>query len=302
MAATHALRSVMTLALGLAPIALGLGLVHCAAEEEAPKKSSATTAAGGSSVEEARKYFIANVYPTVQSTCAGGCHDKGQKGAPIYLSENGEGSYNAIESTPGYIATPTASPLLQKGLHSGPALTEAQSKTLDAWLVLEANARKLSAGDGRPANLRAGFAAFGACMSYKRWTELKLDTISLTQCDGNAGSCRSCHSAGQSSLWLSENSMETFTKFSQFPYVQKLVVGRVNASGAFDGLENSRRMIDKGTEAQQQQANSHPRFSITSELSGNLTTFVAETLSNMNAKRCENADKPDAGPDAAPAK
>lgn len=123
-----------------------------------------------------------------------------------------------------------------------------------------------------PKNLRAAFKAFGNCMSFARWTELKLNQIALTTTDGNQGQCRSCHNQGQASMWLDstnintndtvdkqieqgrndEKAAETFLKLRRFPYVQRLVVGRVNDQGEFDGIEPSRRMMDKGNEAQQQ--------------------------------------------------
>ena len=123
--------------------------------------------------------------------------------------------------------------------------------------------------------------------------------------------CRSCHNYGQASLWLAggtndqndeDDNAITFLKFRQFPYVQRLVLGKVNENddddnaleGTFDGIEASRRMIDKGTEAQQLQANSHPRFSLSSDLTANLTTFVLETISNMSQGNCTGSS-PDAG-------
>jgi hypothetical protein len=100
-------------------------------------------------------------------------------------------------------------------------------------------------------------------------------------------------------MWLSANNGETFLKMRDFPYVQRLVVGRVTPDGAFDGIEPSRRILDKGTEAQQPQSNSHPRFALTAELAAALQTYVLETISNLNANRCQNVTIPDAGVDAA---
>lgn len=274
------------------------GLVHCSSSQETDTKSSTASSTGGTNVEAARQYFLSNVYPAIEPTCAS-CHASGDKGAPIWMAKGSDGTYNAIDGTPGYIAAPNNSPLMQKGLHSGPALTDAQSDVMSKWLVQEVNARKLAGGDDSPRNLREGFKRFGQCMSYKRWMELKLNTIAMTDTDNNRGQCRSCHNGGQSSLWLSGVSDEEFLKFTQYPYVQKLVTGKVNASGAFDGLQGSRRLIDKGSEAQQQQANSHPRFTLPADVAANIVTYVAETLSNVNANRCEGGDKPDAGPDAA---
>jgi hypothetical protein len=279
-------------------IGLPLTLLHCSSEEDPGSKSSSSSSnpQTGGSVAQARDYFLKNAYPIFDQNCAK-CHASGERGAPEWLAKNGDGSYNAIEATPGYLAAPTVSPIMQKGLHSGPPLTQSQQDIVQKWLAMEVNARKLSGDTDRPANLRAGFKAFGACMSYTRWTQLGLDKICLTPTLGDTGACIACHASGQSSLWLSQNGPETFTKFTTFPYVQKLVTGRVNASGAFDGLEGSRRLINKGAEQTQYQANSHPRFQLTAEQTTNLVTFVEETINNMNAKRCDGADKPpDAGP------
>jgi mono/diheme cytochrome c family protein len=262
-------------------------------------------AEGGS---EGKKLFESKVHPALVESCAK-CHQTGKSGAPVFLGGSADASYTAIEGFPGLISAPSISPLVQKGVHSGPALTQVQNDLVTQWLNAEVKARRLGADPGTPKNLRAAFKAFGACMDYARWKELKLHTIAATPTEGNQGQCRSCHNYGMASMWLSggtnndqdepENA-KTFLKLREFPYVQRLVVGRVNAEGSFDGIEASRRIIDKGTEAQQLQANSHPRFALSSELSGNLVTFVLETISNMNAGRCQNVTTPDAGTDAAP--
>jgi hypothetical protein len=244
----------------------------------------------------ARQFFIDKVYPSIESTCAK-CHASGERGAPVWLANGGPASYTAIEGTTGLISDPSQSPIVQHGLHSGPALTTNQGDLVDQWLKMEVLARKLTGDTGKPPNLRAGFKAFGACMDYNEWVSLKLDTIPQTDTE-NQGQCVSCHLAGQASLWLGVDKTETFTKMTQFPYVQRLVVGTVNTSGAFDSLANARRMIDKGTEAQQANANSHPRFALSPTLQANITQFVNDTISNMNAGRCQGVVQPDAGADA----
>jgi hypothetical protein len=255
---------------------------------------------GGSGANaDARKFFIDNVYPSIAPAC-GKCHVGGERGAPVWLANNADGSYNALDSATGLIAPPNVSPLVQHGLHSGPALTSDQSDLVTKWLTMEVAARGLTGDTGRPTNLRAAFKAFGACMDYGEWKQLGLDQIAQTDTE-NQGKCLSCHNRGQASLWLSDNAPETFLHFTKFPYVQRLVIGSVNPSGAFDSIQNSRRMIDKGTEAQQSNANSHPRFALSPTLQTNITQFVTDTISNMNANRCQGAQQPDAGlPDGAP--
>ncbi len=254
---------------------------------------------GASSGSAAKTFYIEKVHTSVDTSCKE-CHETGKRGAPVFFGASGEASYVAIEGFPGLIAPPSISPFVQKGVHSGPALSATQLDLVTQWLKLELSDRKLGSDPGAPKNLRAAFAAFGQCMDYTRWTELKLDTLALTESDNNRGSCMACHNQGQASMWLSGDKGETFLKLREFPYVQRLVVGRVTAEGSFDGIEASRRMLDKGNEAQQPQSNSHPRYALPSELAGALQTFVLETISNLNANRCQNVTLPDAGPDATP--
>ena len=287
----------------IAFVALVLGTaaaIACGSSDEEDGGASSSGGAGGS---DAKKFFVEKVHPSISETCRE-CHGTASRGAPVFLGPNAEASYTAIEGFPGLIAAPSFSPIVQKGVHSGPALTQTQTDLATQWLNLEVKARKLGADPGAPKNLRAAFKAFGACMDYTKWKELKLHTIATVETEGDRGQCRSCHSYGEASLWLAggtdnpddepENAM-TFTKFQQFPYIQRLVVGRVKDDGTFESIEPSRRLIDKGTEAQQLQANSHPRFSLPSELVTALTTYVLETISNVNANRCTGVSVPDAG-------
>jgi hypothetical protein len=282
----------------LAGILLGaVAIFACGSADEESKDG----AAAGSS--DAKSFFVQKVHTPLSEGC-NKCHQTGKSGAPVFLGGSAEASYTAIEGFPGLISAPSFSPLIQKGVHSGPALTDTQSQIVTEWLTLEVKARKLGADPGAPKNLRAAFKAFGQCMDYSRWKELKLHTIASTNTENNQGQCKSCHNYGQGSMWLAggtdnpndeDDNAITFLKLRQFPYVQRLVVGRVTAEGSFEGIEPARRMIDKGTESQQLQANSHPRFSLSSDHVAALSTFVLETISNVNAARCTNVSSPDAG-------
>ncbi len=271
------------------------GMLACGSSSDSGGGGGTSGTTGGGDTAAAHAFFVNKVYPSIEPTCSK-CHATGERGAPVFLASGGDASYNALEGTTGLIADPSSSPLVQHGLHSGPALTSDQGDLVTQWLKMEVTARKLSGDTGKPANLRAAFKAFGACMDYTEWQALGLDKIAETNTE-NEGQCLSCHIKGQASLWLSQNKQETFLKFTQFPYIQRLVVGSVNASGAFDSLQNSRRMMDKGTEAQQVNANSHPRFALSPTVMANITQFVSDTISNMNAGRCQAVKQPDAGAD-----
>jgi hypothetical protein len=289
-------------------LALGVGAAAsfaCGGDDEENKKpasSSGTSGTASTGTADAKAFYTSKVHQTLADSCKD-CHQYGKSGAPVFLGGDAEASYVALEGFPGLIALPSLSPIIQKGVHSGPALNQTQSDLVTQWLKLEVTGRKLGSDPGAPKNLRAAFKAFGECMDYARWKELKIHTIAAIQTEGNTGACKSCHVIGTASVWLAggteqaqdeDDNAVTFLKFRQFPYVQRLVVGRVNDDGAFDGLEAAQRLINKGTEAQQLQANSHPRYSLTSEQVGGLATFVQETLAKVATGPCTGTS-PDAG-------
>jgi len=247
--------------------------------------------------------FTSRVYPQIEPTCAT-CHATGNRGAPIFLADNPEGSYNAIKATPGFIAPPTQSPIMQKGLHSGPALTDVQAKVITDWLQKEPEG---GIGDtSKPTNLRAAFKLFGQCMDYNEWKQLGLDKIRLSQT--SSGACTSCHNLGMASMWMSADPDETFQKLSQFPYVQRLVTGNVDEKGHFQQIVDAERLIVKGKE-KPRNGNHHPSYDlgegingvIPSDMQQNLRTFVSDTINKMyRINGCVGTVKPDGGADAAP--
>lgn len=278
--------------LAFSALFIGAAFAWACGSSDDENKGGGTTAGN-----DAQKFYFEKVNASIDTTCQE-CHKTGKNGAPVFLGVSAQASYTAIEGFPGLISPPSFSPLLQKGPHSGPALTQTQTDLVTQWLKLEVTQRKLNADPGTPKNLRAAFKAFGQCMDYDRWIELKLNTIGATTTKDNQGTCISCHNAGQASMFWGTDKDETFLKMREFPYVQRLIVGRVNKEGLFDGLEASRRITLKGTEAQQPQSNTHPRFDLASDLAGNLDIYVLETLRNLTDNRCQNVSVPEAGPDA----
>lgn len=245
----------------------------------------------------AKAFFLEKVHQPLVENCSK-CHATGLRGSPVFLSPDGKAAYNAIEGFPGLISAPSLSPLVQKGPHSGPALSSTQADLITQWLKLEVQERNLGSDPGVPKNLRAAFKAFGDCMDYTEWKAKGLDKIATTNTDNNQGACFSCHNKGTGSMWWSLSPEETFLKMREFPYVQRLVIGRVKEDGTFDDIEPSSRILDKGNEAQQQQANNHPRYSLPSEASAALREYVTNTLYRARSGQCTNVTLPDAGADA----
>lgn len=250
---------------------------------------------------DAKAMFLKTVYPQLAPSCAS-CHATGKRGAPIFMSDNAEGTYTAIRSTPGYIAPATISPLVQKGLHSGPALSDGQERAVTDWLAKEPEG---GVGDStKPTNLRVAMKLFGQCMDYGEWKQLGLHRIPESK--SSLGGCTSCHSSGEASVWLSDNPEETFTKLGQFPYVQRLVTGNVDDRGHFQRIVDAERFIVKGKE-RARNSNHHPTYDlgagingvVAAELQQNLRTFVSNTINKMyRINGCSTVVRPDGGVDS----
>lgn len=290
-------------ALVLVGVIVGMAAAVACSGDDEENASSSSSSGGGGGGGDGKKFYVEKVHKSISDSCRE-CHGTASRGAPVFLGPSADSSYVAIEGFPGLLAAPSFSPLVQKGVHSGPALTATQTDLVTQWLNVEVKARKLGSDPGAPKNLRAAFQAFGACMDYAKWKALKLHEIAAVNAEGNRGQCKSCHSRGEGSLWLAggtdreedeQDNAITFSKFQQFPYIQRLVVGRVKEDGTFETIEASRRLIDKGTEAQQLQANSHPRYALSTDQVAALTSYVLETKDNVNAGRCTGVSQPDAG-------
>src|SRR5262245_30900048 len=114
-------------------------LIACASDSGGGGGGGATVNPGGDR-GAARQFYIDKVYPSMEPTCAK-CHATGERGAPVFMASGGPATYNALDATTGLIADPSTSPLVQHGLHSGPALTTNQGDLVTQWLRLEVVAR-----------------------------------------------------------------------------------------------------------------------------------------------------------------
>jgi hypothetical protein len=104
------------------------------------------------------------------------------------------------------------------------------------------------------------------------------------------GPCLGCHNGGQGSLWLAADPRSTFEQMRRFPFLQKFVVGRVDAQGNFKDLIPSERIIEKSNEPcpMGAEAQCHPQFGLSAAAQSAVTTFVNLTLQNLAAGSCNN--------------
>jgi cytochrome c5 len=257
---------------------------------------------GGGSSDSAQQSFESSVYPLIYPTC-NQCHATGQDGAPIFLAPSASASYTVIDGTPGLIAAPQFSPLVQKGPHTGPALTMEQQMALTTWLDLEVKERGLSSVS-TPQNLQAALAQFAACMDPAAWVANNMDKLATVT--AGQSQCQSCHLRGLGGNFISGDTADTFNHFKKFPYVERLVVGTVDNKGAFARLVPSNRLLLKGTEKAQSPSTAHPAYSLptaaegpANDIADGVTNFVNQTLTRyMEPGSCSTIQQFDAGADA----
>jgi hypothetical protein len=284
-------------------ICLGVFVVFAALTQGVACGSSSSSAPAAGSA--AKTDFETKVFP-IMAPC-NTCHSDGTSGAPRYFTTTAEGTYTAIEGTSGLIAAPKVSPLMQHGIHTGPALTDDQKTAISAWLDEEVKARHLVEGPSQPTNLQDALKGFVACLDWKLFEQRQMGEIYKTVANTGAGNatCDSCHSTGENSLLLNPDHAKTFLGFKDpaMRDVQRLVVGTVDQNNAFAGLQPARRLIDKGNEPAGIQRAPHPKYGLSQEMVDNVDHFVGETLYRQRQGLCDpkivtEPPPPDAGVDA----
>ncbi len=242
----------------------------------------------------ARQYYVARVYPAT-GNCVD-CH-AGTAG-PRFMAPNADDSYETIEKTAGLIAAPKASPLIQY-VHKDQAIviSPEQRSVITQWLSLEATARNLEGAVARPKTITEAYKQYADCMNFDVWSYYRMGDVAFTQTDSE-GPCLGCHSAGQGSAWLSAGSRESFDKARQFPFIQKLVVGKLDEKGSFETLQPSNRLIEKANEVCPPESKTcHPRYGLPPDVTSAIKNYVDTTLQNLASGTCSSGIvvSPDAG-------
>jgi hypothetical protein len=235
--------------------------------------------------ETAHVYYVQRVHPAIGSCTA--CHD-GTNG-PEIMAKEAEASYAVLEKAAGLIAAPKQSPLVQYN-HKDPTIliSPEQRSVMSQWLSLEANARSLEGAVAKPKSVTEAYDQFATCMNFDVWTYYRMGDLAFAQTDSE-GPCLGCHSTGQGSAWLSAGSRETFEKAKTFPYIQKLVVGKLDDRGSFESLQPSNRLFEKANEVCPKESTScHPRFGLPPNVTSSVRNFVDTTLQNLATGTCSS--------------
>lgn len=237
--------------------------------------------------DKAHAYYVERVHNVIASCVQ--CHSGGDATAPRFMAADAEASYSALERTVGLIAAPKNSPLVQY-VHkdTNTTISADQRSLLTQWLGLEATARSLEGAIEKPNTITDAYKQFADCMNFDIWTYYRMGDLAFSQTDSE-GPCMGCHSTGQGSAWLSAAPRETFEKARQFPFIQKFVVGKLDARGSFESLQPSKRFQVKAEEICPPESKScHPRFGLPPAVLNSIDTFVDTTLQNIITGTCSN--------------
>jgi mono/diheme cytochrome c family protein len=282
----------------------GFAAAGCTEEpaEATTKPGPALTEAG----IEAKNFFIERLFDGangLKERC-GACHSGTGGGGSTFLGPDAETSYGRIESSVGLIAEPSRSPLIMH-LHSDKALaaqiTPGLRSGLTQWLNLEATARGLTGGKRSTLTLAEAYKEYADCMNFTLWTQYRVGDLAFSQTDLE-GPCLGCHSTGQGGAYLAPAPREFFEKSKQFPFIQKFVVGKVDADGNFEKLIPANRFVDKANElCTEGKVDCHPVYGLPPVVAENITAFILTTLQNLAGGTCETGVLPilveDAGKD-----
>jgi hypothetical protein len=244
---------------------------------------------------KAKDFYVKRVHPAT-SACIG-CH-AGASGPP-FMATDPQASYAALERAAGLIAAPKTSPLVQY-VHKDTTVVigPEERSIITQWLSLEATARNLSGAVAKPKTITDAYQQFADCMNFAVWDYYRMQDLAFTQTDSE-GPCFGCHSTGQGSAFLSADSRGTFDNSHKFPYIQKLVVGKLEDNGSFDSLQPSNRFIEKANEICPPDSKAcHPRYGLPPNVTNSVRGFVETTLQNLAAGTCSSGIvvSPDAGP------
>lgn len=249
---------------------------------------------------KAREYYATRVHPAMGNCIA--CHSPGKAG-PAFFATDATASYEALGGAAGLISDPNASPLV-KYVHKDPKVVPSpeQRNVLTQWLTLEANARGLQGAVAKPKTITEAYKRFSDCMNYNTWTYYRMNDLAFAQTD-DKGPCLGCHSTGQGGAWLSAGQRETFEKAKIFPYIQKLVVGKLDDTGSFEAIVPSNRFVEKSNElCPPESTTCHPTFGLPPNVRKQIEGFVDTTILNSETGSCDNdivtpAPDEDAGAD-----
>jgi mono/diheme cytochrome c family protein len=278
-----------------------VALAACGGSDDPPQLSggsSNSSLSGGlppTAVDnpEAESYFVDTFYPTLQTPCAQ-CHATGQFGAPNFMAAGDPKQAYQIFKTyrNGSLSAPAAiNLLLNKGWHEGFEMVAAQVQAAKSWLRIEHPGDDTQEGP----DLYDTLKNYANCMDIEEWTLQGIDQFFAIPTADNACTCETCHinQAITAGFHLSADVNKTFSLAKIFPGVLKFVTPVPSVTGAFAGVQQANRIVEKGREFDSCTCDDgklfinnpndpnycHPNYTLADVEEKGLNTFVDSTIS-----------------------
>jgi hypothetical protein len=251
--------------------------------------STPPASGAGSTGSAGHQYFVANVYPSLETTC-GGCHNGGTDGAPKFMVANdANATYSNLDARGDIIVDAASSQILKQGTHDSgkaPALTADQVTKINTWLADEAKDR---VGTAAPVNV---LSKIGTCLDQTKFNAIGFDKLVTTRrnnenannCTGcNNAPCRTCHTGGDGGFYMAMGSgldNTTFAKSQTTPYIAKYL----GLNGTTPVASNA--IMTKSQATQTGAAYSHPMFTLSPAMQTALDAFVTDAITKYDNKQC----------------
>jgi mono/diheme cytochrome c family protein len=240
----------------------------------------------GAFTGQGRELFLKTVAHTLETSCSD-CHAHADRGAPVFMASTPESTYLTLSLYGGMIAPAANSRLLQHGTHAGADLPAEQRQLVVNWLDLEASERSFVAGGGLR-TLEQVLSEVGGCMSQAEWTANGLDGLSdLKTQAGDA--CSSCHSSGDSGVFLNADPQKTFEGNRKVPVVNRWVRGNIDTeNGLFLGLSEAGVLASYGKAPCDSTAfdGCHPAYELPSAIEQGIAAFSTVTIDRVAIGPC----------------
>lgn len=231
--------------------------------------------APGSDSEVGREYFDAHIAPLLATSCVA-CH-VGPENSPMnnFLGPDPDAGNFYPHVTNDRALTgdfnPSASRLLTKGVHAGPAWTGDQAQEIVEWLELEATLRSPppTNGDGldQQTQIRLLEEAFAACMGASQQEFDQTMAPILASMPTANGTCATCHAdAGAGGAFFALDSQAMLGKWQQQVYFEAILQVNPQGNGSLSvGLADN--LCSKGIEMQAGMGD-HPAYDCTTPVGG----------------------------------
>jgi len=240
----------------------------------------------GSAASVARKNFIDNVHPALNTAC-GSCHTAGTAGAPKFWAADPGAAYQLLDAR-GMVIGVGSLFVTHRHTGAGAEFNADQSGKVNAWLALEAKER---VGQKAPEDI---MAKLGQCINAADWkaAEAAINTMRTRQRNGeNANTCTgcqneicmACHNPGYGFAVGTRNETLSTTLVRERPFINRFFGTNGTEPVASNAIKAKADAVNGG------EPYSHPNFIMSPQVEAAIADFVNKTIAAYKAGTCGGA-------------